>query len=386
MVGTGYDDELLRDLGKKLRKIEKDDPPFSKDSLPKKNVHWVKPKLVGQVGFTEWTGDGKLRHPRFKGLRRDKKPKDRRARKTMKIGGHKIDISHKDKIFFPKAKITKGDVVDYFRRVAKVMLPHTRGRPLAMRRHPDGIEGEGFFQKEVPDYFPRWIKRVSAPRKGGGKVDNVVCDNAATLVYLANQACFTPHVWLSRRDKLDCPDQLIFDLDPPGKKFALVRFAAKALHDLFDELGLRAFVKTTGSRGLHVIVPLDRKQDFDTARQFAQDVARVLAQRHPKRLTVEARKNKRRGRLYLDTGRNSYAQHAVAAYAVRAIEGAPIATPLSWKELADNKVNAQSFNMKNIFQRLSRKSDPWRNLRRSVRAFKTARKQLETIMKEELNK
>ena len=288
----------------------------------------------------------------------------------MKIGGHKIDISHEDKIFFPKAKITKGDVIDYFWRVAKVMLPHVRGRPLAMRRHPDGIEGEGFFQKEVPDYFPRWIKRVTTPRKEGGKVDNVVCDNAATLVYLANQACFTPHVWLSRRDKLDCPDQLIFDLDPPGTKFALVRFAAKALRDFLDELGLCAFVKTTGSRGLHVIVALDRKQDFDTAREFAQDVARVLANRHP----------------YLDTARNSYAQHAVAPYAVRAIEGAPIATPLSWEEVNDSKVDAQRFTVKNIFQRLSRKSDPWKNLRRSMRSFKTARRRLDGIIKKEQEK
>ena len=304
----------------------------------------------------------------------------------MKIGGHKIDISHEDKILFPKAKITKGDVIDYFWRVAKVMLPHVRGRPLAMRRHPDGIEGEGFFQKEVPDYFPRWIKRITTPRKEGGKVDNVVCDNAATLVYLANQACFTPHVWLSRRDKLDCPDQLIFDLDPPGTKFALVRFAAKALRDFLDELGLCAFVKTTGSRGLHVIVALDRKQDFDTAREFAQDVARVLANRHPKRLTVEPRKNKRRGRLYLDTARNSYAQHAVAPYAVRAIEGAPIATPLSWEEVNDSKVDAQRFTVKNIFQRLSRKSDPWKNLRRSMRSFKTARRRLDGIIKKEQEK
>src|SRR5213595_2836990 len=304
----------------------------------------------------------------------------------MKIGGHKIDISHEDKIFFPKAKITKGDVIDYFWRVAKVMLPHVRARPLAIRRHPYGIDSKGFCQKEVPDFFPRWIKRVTTPRKEGGKVDNVVCDNAATLVYLANQACFTPHVWLSRRDKLDCPDQLIFDLDPPGKKFALVRFAAKTLHDLFDELGLCTFVKTTGSRGLHVIVPLDRRHDFDTARTFSQDVACVLAHRHSKRLTVEPRKNKRRGRLYLDTARNSYAQHAVAPYAVRAIEGAPIAAPLSWNELGNTKLTAQSFNMKNIFQRLSRKSDPWKNLRRSVRSLKAARKRLDAIIKKELKK
>jgi len=303
----------------------------------------------------------------------------------MKVGVHKIEISHEDKVFFPKAKITKGDVVDYFRRIAKVMLPHVRERPLAMHRHPDGVEGEGFFQKEVPDYFPRWIERVTTPRKEGGKIDNVVCNNPATLVYLANQACITPHVWLSRRDKLDCPDQLIFDLDPPGKKFTLVRFAAKALREFFDELGLPSFVKTTGSRGLHVTVPLDRKQNFDTVREFAQDVARVLAHRHPKRLTVEPRKNKRRGRLFLDTARNSYAQHAVAPYAVRAIEDAPIATPLAWNEVGDSKLDAQRFNIKNIFQRLSRKSDPWKNLHRSARSLKAARKRLDAIIDKELD-
>ena len=299
----------------------------------------------------------------------------------MKVGGHNIEISHKDKVFFPKSKITKGEVIDYFRRVARAMLPHVRDRPLAMRRHPDGIKGEGFFQKDVPDYFPRWITRVTTPRKEGGKIDNVVCNDAATLVYLANQACITPHVWLSRRYKLEYPDQLIFDLDPPAKKFQLVRFAAKALHEFFDKLGLPSFVKTTGSRGLHVTVPLDRKQNFDSVREFAQDVARVLAHRHPKRLTVEPRKNKRRGRLFLDTGRNSYAQHAVAPYAVRAIEGAPIATPLSWDEIGDSKLDAQRFNIKNIFQRLSRKSDPWKKLRRSARSLKAARKKLDGIIK-----
>ncbi|HYY35902.1 MAG TPA: non-homologous end-joining DNA ligase [Candidatus Binatia bacterium] len=304
----------------------------------------------------------------------------------MKVGGHKIEISHEDKVFFPKAQITKGDVIDYFRRVARVMLPYVRERPLAMHRHPDGVKGEGFFQKEVPDYFPRWIKRVTTPRKEGGKIDNVVCNNAATLVYLANQACITPHVWLSRRDKLDCPDQLIFDLDPPGKKFALVRFAAKVLREFFDELGLQSFAKTTGSRGLHVMVPLDRKQNFDTVREFAQDVARVLAHRHPSRLTVEPRKNKRRGRLFLDTARNSYAQHAVAPYAVRAIEGAPIATPLAWNEVSDSKLDAQRFNIKNIFQRLSRKADPWKNLHRSERSLKAARRRLDKIIKKELEK
>jgi len=248
-----------------------------------------------------------------------------------------------------------------------------------MKRYPDGIKGESFFQKEIGDYFPDWIERVKVKKKGG-TVTHVQCDNAATLVYLANQACIELHPWLSRSDKLHYPDQLIIDLDPSGDDFSQAVFGARVLKELFDELDLKAFLKTTGSRGLHVLVPLDRRANFDKVREFAQDTAKLLAQRHSDKLTIEARKAKRRGRLLIDTARNAYAQTAVAPYAVRAKPGAPVATPLDWDELGNKKLNSQSYNVRNIFRRLGRKTDPWKDLPRLGRSLKEARRRLDAIL------
>ena len=229
-----------------------------------------------------------------------------------------------------------------------------------MHRFPDGVTEEGFYQKELPDYFPPWVDRVIIKKKEGGTIEQVVCNNAATLVYLANQACITPHVWLSRTDKLNYPDKLVFDLDPPNDNFEPVRAAAFALKDKMKEIGLEPFVMTTGSRGVHVVTPLDCSQDFDTVRTFAERLADSLAQEYPDHLTTEQRKNKRGSRVFLDTLRNSYAQTSVAPYAVRARSGAPIATPLEWEELEDT--TSQSYTIQNISKRLSQKDDPWKSI------------------------
>jgi bifunctional non-homologous end joining protein LigD len=204
-----------------------------------------------------------------------------------------------------------------------------------------------------------------------------VIENAETLVYLADQASITPHVWLSRIDKLDNPDQLIVDLDPPGRELALVRDAARALRELLEELGLAAYVKSTGSRGLHVVTPLDCRADFDEARAFARELARLLAEREPKRFTVEQRKEKRRGRLYLDTARNAYAQTVVAPYAVRALPGAPVACPLEWRELG--RVEPQQFTVRNIARRLARKDDPWAEIASDARSLREPRRRLSRL-------
>jgi len=278
----------------------------------------------------------------------------------LNVDGQTIEISNKDKLFFPDAGITKGDLIDYYRRIAQTILPYMQERPLSMQRFPDGIEGEGFYQKQVPDYFPDWIDQVSVKVKEDETEQfQVVCNNAATLVYLANQACITPHLWLSRQDKLDYPDRLIFDLDPPGDDFESVRFAAQLLREALEEVGLTPLVMTTGSRGLHVVTPLDRQADFDSVRAFARELVELLANREPDRLTVEPRKNKRKGRLFLDYLRNAYAQTATAPYAVRAKPGAPVATPLDWHELNNSELHSQQYNLGNIFRRLSQKTDPW---------------------------
>ena len=275
-----------------------------------------------------------------------------------------ISLSNLDKVLFPDDGVSKGDLIDYYRRIAEVMLPHMAGRPISMQRFPDGIAGEGFYQKEAPAYFPEWVERVQVwVEEEESRQPQVLCSNAATLVYLANQACITPHVWLSRRDKLYYPDRMVFDLDPPDGDFEPVRSAALAVREALDANGLKSFVMTTGSRGLHVVVPLAREVEFDEVRKAARRLAEQVAGEAPDRLTVEMAKVARQGRLFLDYLRNSYGQTTVAPYAVRAKPGAPVATPLDWDELDDTGLNSQSYTMQNIFRRLGQKDDPWRDMR-----------------------
>jgi bifunctional non-homologous end joining protein LigD len=290
----------------------------------------------------------------------------------FRYGSITVEISSADKVLFPNDGITKGDLATYYDKIALVMLPHVRDRAVTMHRFPNGLKGEGFIQKAVPDYFPDWIKTVSV-RKVQGMVTHVVIDKAATLAYLADQACITPHVWLSRVDRLDHPDRLIFDLDPSGRDFEPVLEAAWGLHDLLSQIGLGAHVMTTGSRGLHVVAPLDRSADFDASRALARQVAHVIAQRTPDRLTLEQRKNKRRGRVFIDTMRNAYGQLAVAPYAVRALPGAPVAAPLAWDEL-DKFADAQAYTISSIFRRLARKGDPWKDIARRAHSIAAAQR------------
>lgn len=302
-------------------------------------------------------------------------------REKIKVGSRTIEVANLDDVIFPDEEVTQGDLIDIYRRLADTMLPHLEGRPLTMQRFPDGIQKEGFYQREAPDYFPDWIRRVSVEvGEADEEQPEVICDSEATLVYLADQGLVTPHVWLSRADRLHYPDKLIFDLDPPDSDFEPVHLAADSLHDLLDNLRLVPYVMTTGSRGAHVVVPLDRSADFDTVRGFAKDVAEMLAQREPDRLTVAVRKDKRGDRLFLDYLRNAYAQNSVAPYALRAKPGAPVATPLDWDELSDAGLHSQSYTVKNIFRRLGQKEDPWKEIMRHARSLSEPRNRLDDLM------
>jgi bifunctional non-homologous end joining protein LigD len=302
----------------------------------------------------------------------------------MEIDGYEIGISRTDKLFFPGEGITKGDIVDYYARIADTMLPYMRGRPISMERFPDGIGEEGFYQKEIPDYFPAWVDRAEVRLKEGeGETQpQVVCEKRATLVYLADQGCITPHIWLSRKDKLDRPDKMMFDLDPPGEAFAPVRIAALALKELLDALDIPSFVMTTGSRGVHVVVHLERGQRFAFVRTFARVVAEVLTARHPDTLTTEVRKEEREDRVFLDTLRNAYGQTSVTPYAVRARKGAPIAAPLDWDELKRRELHSQSYTITNIFRRLGQKEDPWKGIFRHAISLETRLEALEELLEE----
>jgi len=282
------------------------------------------------------------------------------AAEQITAGGISVPLSHPGKLLFPDDGITKEDLARYYADAAGVMLPWLRDRPITMVRYPDGLTGQRFFQKNAPSYFPGWIRRVEV-RKEDGVVEHVICDKPAALVYLANQACIELHAFTSRADKIDVPDQVVLDFDPPdARHFADVRRAALWARELLEgELGLTSFVRTSGGRGLHVHVPLIRRADFDTVREFAHHVADVLARRHPDVITTEQRKDKRGSRIYADVMRNAYAQTVAASYGVRARPGAPVATPLSWPEVEDSGLDPGRFTMSAIRARLDRTDDPW---------------------------
>ncbi|MFF3417827.1 non-homologous end-joining DNA ligase [Streptomyces sp. NPDC002698] len=296
--------------------------------------------------------------------------------REFKAGGRTVRVSRPDKVLFPDDGITKADLARYYRTVAHRMLPQLRGRPLMLERHPDGVDGVSFMQKDVPEYFPDWIHRVELPKQHG-TVTYVLCDDTATLLHLVGQGCITPHRFLSKADRPDHPDRLVFDLDPPGDDFAAVRTAALLLRETLEQLRLPSAVMTTGSRGLHVLVPLDRSASFDDMWAFAADVAELLAAGHPDSLTTEVRKEAREKRLYLDVQRNAYAQTAVAPFAVRARPGAPVAAPVSWTEVEDGDIGARSFTLRDISARLE--DNPWRNAFRRGRSLGGARRRLDRL-------
>ena len=279
-----------------------------------------------------------------------------------------VEITHPDRVLFPVDGITKRDLVAYYDEVADAMLPHLRDRALNVQRFPRGIGEKGFIQQDFAGAMPDWMGRVQVPKEGGTVV-HLVAERRESLRWLANQSAITLHAWQSRRGRLDNPDRLVFDLDPSDTDFALVRATARAVAGVLDDLGLARYVQTTGSRGLHVVVPVRPDVDFDTARQFARDVAEVVAADDPAHRTVEARKEKRGGRVYLDIMRNAYAQTAVAPYSVRARNGAPVATPLEWDELDTRSLRADRFTILDLPKRLSGQRDPWANMHRHARSL-----------------
>jgi bifunctional non-homologous end joining protein LigD len=271
-------------------------------------------------------------------------------------------VSRPGKVLYPDAGITKADVADHYQAIAPAMLPHLRDRFLTLHRFPDGIGAEGFYQQSRSDHFGDSVRGVSAPRAGGGEpIEHMVVDAEDGLRCLADQATLAIHGWQSRCDRRDHPDRLVFDLDPPDGDFQPVIDCARLLHDLLDEAGLTPFVMTTGSSGLHVVCPLDRSLDFEAVRSFAGRVGNAVVERAPERFTREQRKNKRRGRLYVDIGRNAYGQTAIMPYSLRALPGAPVATPLDWDELGNTGLRPQSYRLDNIRRRLGQKADPWRS-------------------------
>jgi bifunctional non-homologous end joining protein LigD len=301
---------------------------------------------------------------------------------SLQVGGRTVQVSSVAKPFFPDAGLVKGDLVAYYRDVAEVMLPYLRGRPLNLQRFPNGVNGKGFWQQGASEHFPDWIRTVTVERRGrGGTVDHVVCDDAATIVYLANLSTVTFHAWTSTVEHLARPDLVIIDLDPdPDQGLEVVRAAARSVKAACEEVGLASFIQTSGSRGYHVVMPLQPGPDVEVVRDFAAELALLVAARDPDRLSVEWRKAKRDGRLLLDTARMGYAQTLVAPYSVRPKPEAPVATPIEWSELG--RVEPRTYTVANLRRRLARKPDPWAGMADHAASFDPVRSRLDELLAE----
>lgn len=278
-------------------------------------------------------------------------------------------ITHPEKVMFPGEGITKGELASYYETIAPIMLPHIRRRPITMERYHRGISVPGFFQKDVSKGFPEWLKRVEVP-KHGGTVHHPIANDGRSLLWLANQNSITIHVWPSRAPNLYNPDICVFDLDPSNEdELDILCVAAIRLRDFLAELGLPSWVKTSGSKGFHIAVPLDGKSDFGAVARFAHTVGRILVKRDPKNLTQEFHKVDRGGRILVDTGRNNYSATFAAAYTVRAKSGAPVSAPCTWEELEGREVGPRSFTLRTMGQRIADVGDLWSEMLKSKRSL-----------------
>jgi bifunctional non-homologous end joining protein LigD len=291
-----------------------------------------------------------------------------------------VVITHPEKVLFPDDGITKGELAAYHALVAPLMLPHLKGRPITMERYPAGIAKKGFWQKSVEKGFPSWLERVDVPKKDGVVHHPIVADERS-LMWIVNQNTITQHVWTSRVPNLMAPDVCVFDLDPSQEDPAPVRAAAIGLRDLLEEIGLPSWVKTSGSKGYHLVVPLDGKTPMDEVERFANQVGRVFVSHAPDHLTQEFNKVDRKGRIYIDTGRNGYSATFAAAYTVRAKPGAPVSAPCTWKEIEKGTVNPSTFNIRNMPARIKKAGDVWADLSKSKKSLTKPFEKLKKMMR-----
>lgn len=276
-----------------------------------------------------------------------------------------MDFTHLTKIWFPKSKITKQDIIDYYDKISDYFLPHVKNHLMVLQRFPNGIDQTSFYQKNISDYFPDFIDRKTILLKKGEKQTLVVINNAKSLLYLVNQGTIIFHSWLSATKNPNKPDKIVFDLDPSTSDLKPLRTAAKLLKKIIENHKLVPFVMTTGSRGYHIVIPITAEHSFEKVHEFAKNTAQELETLHPDLFTSKATKSNRKGRVFIDYLRNSYGQTSVAPYSVRAIEKAPIATPIAWSELS--RTTPQKYTIKNIFKRLATKGDAWSDFNRNRR-------------------
>jgi bifunctional non-homologous end joining protein LigD len=389
-VGTGFNDKEIDRLLRKLKPLERDTSPFkSVPKLPrvrKGDVVWVEPKLVAEVEFVEWTHDGRLRAPAYKGLREDKDATEVRREEPpmateIRKGKRVLKLSNVDKLFWPEEGITKGDLLSYYQRVAPVLVPHLQDRPFTMKRFPDGWQGKFFFQKDAPRGIPDWIPTASIvvstrdkPRQKR-RIEAPLVNDELALLWMVNMGCIDLNTWYSRIDKPERPDWVLFDLDPsPDVGFPETIQVALLVKQALDVLELESFVKTSGSEGIHILVPIARRHTYADTREFSAIIAGALARTHRGLVTTEWSKAKRRGVL-IDSNQNGEGKTIASVYSVRPKAGAPVSTPLRWDEVND-ELDPAAFTMEAVLERVEKHGDLFKGVLENKQSLSAALKTL----------
>jgi bifunctional non-homologous end joining protein LigD len=380
-VGTGFTEKEIKKLLRLLKPLERKTSPFGfVPKMPKvrqNDVVWVEPKLVCEVEFAQWTHDGRLRAPSYKGLREDQTAeevhRERPVETEIRRGRRVLRLSNLDKIFFPESGLTKGDLLAYYRDVASVLVPHLAKRPFTMKRYPDGRDGKFFFQKDAPKHMPEWIDRrtfraTSRESREKRMITYPLVNDDLALLWMVNMGCIDMNVWYSRLDRPERPDFVLFDLDPsPDVGFPEVVQVALLIKEVLDALELEGYPKTSGSDGMHVLVPIQRRYTYSATREFADIVAKTLERTHRGLVTTQWAKSKRRGVL-IDANQNGEGKTIASVYSVRPREGAPVSTPLRWDEV-NERLDPLDFTMDVVLDRIERHGDlfePVLNGRQSI--------------------
>ena len=393
-VGTGFDAKMLKSVWEKMQPLAQPKSPFEERSPAGRGHHWIEPKLVCEVRFSDWTHDGGIRHPAFLGMRTDKKPEECRKDEPAPLSlaelplpapvenspAKQVKFTNLKKIFWPDERYTKGDLIDYYRIIAPFLLPYLKDRPVVLTRYPDGIAGKSFFQKDAPEFVPSWVRREKIYSKDTDRdIGYIIVNDLETLLYVINMGTIPLHLWSSRIDSLERPDWLVLDLDPKGAPFGHVVQVAKALYKILAKLRVENFIKTSGASGLHILIPLGARYTHEQAKNFARLLAILGTEAVPDISTIARPIAARGGKVYIDFGQNGYGVTIAAPFAVRPLPGATASCPLRWQEV-NSRLHPSRFTIKTMPARFRKMKDPMAPILRKAIDLSSALKEIEKII------
>ena len=393
-VGTGFDTQTLKAVWEKMQPLTRAQSPFERKSPTGREHHWIEPKLVCEVRFSDWTDDGGIRHPAFLGLRTDKKPEECRrdepapppiaqpslAAPVKTIREKEVKFTNLKKIFWPDEGYTKGDLIEYYRTIAPLLLPYLKDRPVVLTRYPDGITGKSFFQKDAPEFVPSWVRREMIYSKDTDRdIGYLIVNDLETLLYVINMGTIPLHLWSSRIGSLERPDWLVLDLDPKGAPFAHVVKVAQVLHGILIKLRLACFIKTSGASGLHILVPLGARYTHEQAKNFARLLAILGTESVPDIATIARPIAARGGKVYIDFGQNGYGVTIAAPFSARPVPGATVSCPLRWQEV-NERLHPSQATIKTVPEWFRKTQDPLAPIFRKPIELAAALRQIEKML------